>query len=88
MIENGDSGFAALLGGYRNSDGEYLGLGRDGYYWSASENGADNAWDFYFNSDNQRVNRGGDSRRTRALVPLPKGLTICLLGYFSPQASG
>ena len=37
LIEGGSSGFAALLGGYRDSDGEFVNLGRVGYYWSSTE---------------------------------------------------
>jgi len=36
-------GFAALPGGYGGSDGSFYGVGYYGYWWSASENSADNA---------------------------------------------
>lgn len=56
LIEGGSSGFNALLGG-SNSGNEYL--GRLGFYWSATERGADDAWYYYFSSDDRRVNLYG-----------------------------
>jgi len=41
---NNVSGFTALPGGYRNSDGSFYYIGYKGYWWSATENGASNAW--------------------------------------------
>ena len=37
-------GFSALPGGYGRSDGYFLNVGIDGYWWSASENGSRNAY--------------------------------------------
>ena len=48
LIEGGDSGFSALLGGYRSSDGLFLNLGVYGYYWSSTEHVSDYAWYYYF----------------------------------------
>jgi len=40
-----ECGFTAFPGGYRYYDGRYYFIGRYGLFWSASENGNDNAWD-------------------------------------------
>ena len=40
-----ESGFSGLPGGYRsNYDGTFVNLGSNGYWWSASESGAEDAW--------------------------------------------
>jgi uncharacterized protein (TIGR02145 family) len=48
LIEGGKSGFAAQLGGYRYSNGDFSSLGDGGRYWSATERDAGNAWLYYF----------------------------------------
>ncbi|MFA4907888.1 MAG: FISUMP domain-containing protein [archaeon] len=40
-----ESGFSALPGGYRGGLGDYVHLGHEGYWWSATELGRDHAWD-------------------------------------------
>ena len=49
--ENGagtnESGFNGLPGGYRSNDGAFNHPGYDGYWWSASEDGTDNAYNRY-----------------------------------------
>jgi len=52
MIEGGNSGFNARLGGYRTSAGSFVTLGDGGYYWSATERHSGSAWlyNFYRNS--------------------------------------
>lgn len=57
LRKGGNSGFAALLGGFRNTDGEYVFLGRHGYYWSATGSDADKAWIYWFSGDVQRLDR-------------------------------
>lgn len=46
------SGFNALLGGYRGSNGNFYGMGVDAYFWSSTERDYYNAWylDVYSNS--------------------------------------
>ncbi|HOG37272.1 MAG TPA: FISUMP domain-containing protein, partial [Paludibacteraceae bacterium] len=39
-----ESGFSALPGGYRDVDGTFFNIGSFGYWWSATENYAYNAW--------------------------------------------
>src|SRR5690554_3255453 len=40
-----ETGFTALPGGYRNSSGAFHRIGYLGYWWSATEYSATNAWD-------------------------------------------
>jgi len=48
-----ESGFTALPSGYRYDNGNFLGLGNNGYFWSSSEHNTYNAWlrVMYYNSD-------------------------------------
>jgi len=57
LISGSSSGFAALLGGGRSSNGEYNNLSSLGYYWSATENSADSAWGYFFNKGFGKVGR-------------------------------
>ena len=41
---NNESGFTALPGGLRYSDGAFSALGSSGYWWSSSESSAQNPW--------------------------------------------
>ena len=38
------SGFAGLPGGFRSNDGSFFNVGNVGYWWSATESSAPNAW--------------------------------------------
>lgn len=57
----GSNKFNARLGGYRNSNGKYLFLGRYGRYWSATSGGG-SAWYYDFFSGGQRVVHNDGSR--------------------------
>jgi uncharacterized protein (TIGR02145 family) len=50
------SGFNALFGGYRNSDGDFANVGSDANFWSSSENGNHTAWYLYVGSSYQTTN--------------------------------
>jgi uncharacterized protein (TIGR02145 family) len=53
------SGFTALPGGYRSTDGSFGGVGINGYWWSATETGASIGWRrdlYYLESRVYRVN--------------------------------
>jgi uncharacterized protein (TIGR02145 family) len=39
-----ETGFTALPGGFRGYDGAFYYIGYHGYWWSATENGSNNAW--------------------------------------------
>lgn len=55
LLKKEDSSFAALLGGIRPPHDNFSNLDDFGFYWTASENGVDSAWNYYFNSN--EVNR-------------------------------
>ena len=58
LIDGGNSGFAALLGGYRYPDGNYITLGVFGRYWSGTEKDAQHASYFnFFGSDYGKLSR-------------------------------
>jgi uncharacterized protein (TIGR02145 family) len=44
ITEDDSTGLSTQLGGFRNSNGNFLGLGAGGFYWSATEDGSDYAW--------------------------------------------
>ena len=46
--DGGDSGFSALLGGYRSTNGSFDYLGFDGSYWSSTARSSSSAWYYYF----------------------------------------
>ena len=58
LISGGNSDFTALLGGYRDTDGSYYGLGKYGYYWSSSEKSSDDAWNYSFDEPYSNLYRG------------------------------
>jgi len=62
LIKGGKRGFAALLGGIRDSDGEFIILGKNGNYWSATAKDVGNAWIYNFDSDDGEVSRYGSGK--------------------------
>ena len=55
------SGFNALPGGYRYTNGTFYGVGGNGYWWSATEYSATSAWSrnmYYDLSDVGRFDGG------------------------------
>ncbi|MCL2101332.1 MAG: hypothetical protein FWH22_06425 [Fibromonadales bacterium] len=50
-----DFGFSALPGGYGGTDGSFSNVGDGGYWWSATEIGASNAWSRYMGYDDENV---------------------------------
>jgi uncharacterized protein (TIGR02145 family) len=57
LLMGGSSGFNALLGGSRTSDGQYDRLAAHGLYWTASESGPATAWLYNFGRGGQALNR-------------------------------
>ncbi len=57
------SGFGALPGGYRRSDGTFGLLGTYGYCWTSTEGSISNAWNREFVYNNSVVRRDIDSKR-------------------------
>ena len=63
LIDGGDSGFSALLGGDRNTSGDFSSLGGYGVYWSSTEQSSSDAWDYYFfYSDDKDLSRGSSNK--------------------------
>jgi uncharacterized protein (TIGR02145 family) len=58
-----ESGFSALPSGARNNSGEFNDLGRDGYWWSSSENTNETAWTRGLNYGYGEVFRGNANKR-------------------------
>ena len=51
LVEGGNRGFAALLGGWRRpSDSSFNYLGVYGNYWSGTEKDTQSAWRYHFSS--------------------------------------
>jgi uncharacterized protein (TIGR02145 family) len=51
------SGFSALPGGFRNSDGSFSSVRFSAFFWSATEVGSNYAWLRYLNNNNSDVGR-------------------------------
>lgn len=62
LIEGGPGGFSAQLGGYRDSEGLFYGLGESGNYWTCSPFDDNDAMAYYFYRDSLQVARGGDMK--------------------------
>ena len=62
LIDGGDSGFSALLGGFRSSDGLFYYLGDYGYYWSSTGLDSVSAWTYSFGKPNSKLYRGSNSK--------------------------
>ena len=57
------SGFAGFPGGYRSSNGSFFFIGRSGYWWSATENNSNLAWDRSLKCYDGDVNRSSNYER-------------------------
>ncbi len=58
------SGFSGIPGGYRgNGSGNFYTHGNNGYWWSASESGAEDAWSRNLNLLNAVIYRDGNGKR-------------------------
>jgi len=53
-----ESGFSALPGGFRYSNGTFTGIGNNGYWWSATESNTNYAWNRYVDYSYSDVYRG------------------------------
>ena len=65
ILTGGRSGFNAILGGGRLSDGQYARLEAHGFYWTASETDPTSAWFYNFGKGGQALHRqsGGEKQR-------------------------
>ena len=62
------SGFTGLPGGYRDSDGSFVLISFDAFFWSATEKLNLSAWVRYLNGSNGSVIRNGSSKTLGASV--------------------
>jgi uncharacterized protein (TIGR02145 family) len=58
---NNNSGFTALLAGFRSTNGTFNYRGTHGFLWSSSEASATNAWGRYLHSSQAGVLRRSDN---------------------------
>jgi uncharacterized protein (TIGR02145 family) len=57
------TGFAGLPGGCRGYDGDFNGIGANGYWWSSSEFNTSDAWDRDLDANVGNVNRIANDKR-------------------------
>ena len=57
------SGFSGFPGGYRNLNGSFGNIGLYGYWWSASESGADTCWFRHLNYNNAGIGRNSNEKK-------------------------
>ena len=62
ILINNSSGFTALPGGYRGSDGTFYGIGYYGDWWSSTEDGATYAWSRVLDYSGSSLYRGSNSK--------------------------
>ncbi len=67
LLIGGGAGFNALLGGNRSTDGQFARLEGHGFYWTASESDAANAWFYNFGKGAQSLNRHSNGEKELAL---------------------
>lgn len=60
LMVGGESGFSALLGGYKYTVGGFGYIGDTGSYWSGTEADANNAWYYSFRRNNMKLYRASD----------------------------
>ena len=67
LIVGGSSGFDVVFGGGRNDkDLQYQRLDAHGFYWTATESGADTAWMYNFGRNGLSMNRHADAQKLEA----------------------
>ena len=62
LMTGGSSGFSALLGGYRGSDGSFGSVGGGGSYWSSTEEDSSSAWRYRFHRSSSSLGRYDDGK--------------------------
>jgi uncharacterized protein (TIGR02145 family) len=58
LMLQGDSGFGAIMAGYRHTDGYFKGLGDSAYFWSATGEDKVFAWYYQMYTERNRVSQG------------------------------
>jgi len=59
---NNSSGFNALPGGTRFVNSFFFHLGKNGYWWSATENDASHAWSYYLDYNSTNIFKYSDNK--------------------------
>lgn len=57
LLEGGDSGFSAQLGGVRTAQGQYANAGRTGNYWTSTQTVEKTAWKREFFAESAEIAR-------------------------------
>lgn len=60
------SGFTGLPGGVRSDAGNFINLGTDGFFWSATDQQASSAWEWHLHHDWGGVDHGGALKQVGA----------------------
>ncbi len=68
LMTGGSSGFDAVYGGGRTTDGQYARLEAHGFYWTATETGPASAWLYNLGKGGQILNRHADGEKDRAFA--------------------
>ena len=55
LIPSGNSGFSALFGGWSDSNGDFYGIVKLGYFWSSSTKDEPYAWKLYVYSSDKKA---------------------------------
>jgi uncharacterized protein (TIGR02145 family) len=68
LINGGNAAFNAVYGGSRDSaDGSYARVDAHGFYWTATESDAANAWFYNFGKNGKILNRHQDGQKQTAI---------------------
>ena len=68
LMFGGNSGFNAVYGGGRTTDGQYARLDAHGFYWTATESNSRTAWFYNLGKGGQMLNRHNDGEKSRAFA--------------------
>jgi uncharacterized protein (TIGR02145 family) len=66
LMQKGNAQFNAVLGGSRDSNGDYRRLEAHGFYWTATETDTATAWFYNFGRGGQMLNRHEEGEKQRA----------------------
>jgi uncharacterized protein (TIGR02145 family) len=67
LLKGGDSGFDAVLGGDRESGGNYARVDDHGFYWTATESDEGHAWFYNFGQGGGLLNRHREGDKSMAI---------------------
>jgi uncharacterized protein (TIGR02145 family) len=66
LMKRGSSGFNAVYGGGRTTDGQYARLDAHGFYWTATEGSSNVAWFYNLGKGGGFLNRHNDGEKPSA----------------------